>query len=1396
MSRQASTWFDPVVGLDFHLQIVLRPPIPPFVFLFPHPFIGLVFDPVGLIIGLVISNAIGAASGQEGLVGPVLVNGLPATTAGTNAWGLPILHWPYMGAWLPFPRIRPPIRPGDVVKPDLVIPPNDSIIITGSDSVFAMGASMSRSGDIGLSCSDPIRLPLSAIIAIQKGDPVLVGGGTAIDFLSAAIGVLSSRFITAPIRRWLGNRFRAAWRSPRFARLRNLWDDTRCFFTGHPVDVATGRLVTSSVDWSLRGAVPFEFKRTYSSSWSDRPSALGYGWSHSFEESVWLEWGRVVYRTGEGREIELPIPAERGSLSPDAPLFDRRNGLSLELTRSGAVTITAEDRTRRRFERTSESTWRLSAVEHPFGTTVLDYDTTGRLARLRDPAGREVELVHDAEGRLTEVRRPDPAGGPKQRIVHYKYSDEGDLTEIIDAAGRSARHEYVEHLLVRETDRDGRSFYFGYDGRGPLAYCVRTWGDGGVIDHELVYDRDARVTHVTDSLGALRSYRYDDRFLVTGVSDPDGQWTTYAHDEDGLLVRHEDPAGNVHVLEYDERGRLRRSIHPDGTTDEVERDVAGHPTKRRDRAGRTTTYAHDARGLLVGIGAESGPEVALRRDRTGQIAAIEMDGEAIVEVENGPLGLPSRARSGRASHDLSFDALGRLVALSMSTREGTFRREYEYDALDRLVHTREGQSSRTYEHDAEGNLTRERTSGGSDLAYEHGGPGWLTAVRSAGRTWQFERDTEGKLAGVVSPSGERHSIRRGMSGLPRSVETFDGRDLRYVHDPAGGASLFQSRGKGTRIRKDPRSRTLEIRYPDDVLETRAFDTDGALVRAESPTSTVVFERDAAGRPVSESSNGRRVEARRDGAGRLVSLTLPSGSRVDIERDRGGVITSVSAKTARSEPAVVKLDGDVSSGWMRRSCSGGLVISTRQDARGRLAERRVDLASKCLHRETFSWQGDHVREVRDEIASLTTRYEAASGAYVERIVGPDGRERGRFLDEQGRPHRRRDRSGRWYAPGGRLIQTEDGTSHVYDALGRLVERRGDAGVHRFEYDSADRLARVTAPGGAVTSFEYDALGRRVRKHGPSGATEYTWFGGRIVEEHGPSGTTHYLWDPDGLTLWGILTGSGPSFFLSAPHLAPEIGFDQAGRVVWKALIDLFGTAEIAVREIDVPWRFPGQYADVETGLSYNGHRYYDPSSGRYITPDPLGLVGGLDPYGYVTDPLRQIDPQGLSSYEWKRLAEWGSNAPLTLDEALAKVKAGDGIFGFGSSANMPLFERFWARGAQTPQRRPMFDLLVNLLGSPDKKNITHWFDVVARYEATWIDDVAANGGTIYFLRNPGADYFNIFLPNGGSYTDSLGATEHFSITAWESMYLATHQTPSVQGTLVNVLLDQTHAMPPP
>ena len=104
-----------------------------------------------------------------------------------------------------------------------------------------------------------------------------------------------------------------------------------------------------------------------------------------------------------------------------------------------------------------------------------------------------------------------------------------------------------------------------------------------------------------------------------------------------------------------------------------------------------------------------------------------------------------------------------------------------------------------------------------------------------------------------------------------------------------------------------------------------------------------------------------------------------------------------------------------------------------------------------------------------------------------------------------------------------------------------------------------------------------------------------------------------------------------YFYINDHLGtPQIMTDDAGAVVWEADYKPFGDANVNPNSGVVNnFRYAGQYFDEETGLHYNYHRYYDPSIGRYLTADPIGLAGGVNLYAYVqNNPVNLIDPLGL------------------------------------------------------------------------------------------------------------------------------------------------------------------------
>ena len=129
------------------------------------------------------------------------------------------------------------------------------------------------------------------------------------------------------------------------------------------------------------------------------------------------------------------------------------------------------------------------------------------------------------------------------------------------------------------------------------------------------------------------------------------------------------------------------------------------------------------------------------------------------------------------------------------------------------------------------------------------------------------------------------------------------------------------------------------------------------------------------------------------------------------------------------------------------------------------------------------------------------------------------------------------------------------------------------------------------------------------------------------------------------------------YVHADHLgSPQKMTDASKALVWDAVYTPFGQVHSITGTASNNQRFPGQYADAETGYSYNYFRDYDPSTGRYIQSDPIGLDGGLNTYGYVKgSPLVNVDPSGLAVSLGSRLCSRISACLKLAEKAIKACK---------------------------------------------------------------------------------------------------------------------------------------------
>jgi RHS repeat-associated protein len=117
--------------------------------------------------------------------------------------------------------------------------------------------------------------------------------------------------------------------------------------------------------------------------------------------------------------------------------------------------------------------------------------------------------------------------------------------------------------------------------------------------------------------------------------------------------------------------------------------------------------------------------------------------------------------------------------------------------------------------------------------------------------------------------------------------------------------------------------------------------------------------------------------------------------------------------------------------------------------------------------------------------------------------------------------------------------------------------------------------------------------------------------------------------DAVRFVSVTTSGVGLMYVHSDHLGtPQKMTDGSQALVWDALYQPFGESHSIMGTASNNQRFPGQYFDTESEYHYNYFRDYDPTAGRYVQSDPIGLDGGLNTYGYVGgNPLGYLDPSG-------------------------------------------------------------------------------------------------------------------------------------------------------------------------
>ena len=240
-----------------------------------------------------------------------------------------------------------------------------------------------------------------------------------------------------------------------------------------------------------------------------------------------------------------------------------------------------------------------------------------------------------------------------------------------------------------------------------------------------------------------------------------------------------------------------------------------------------------------------------------------------------------------------------------------------------------------------------------------------------------------------------------------------------------------------------------------------------------------------------------------------------------------------------------------------------------------------------------------------------------------------------------------------------LKTYNGTTYYYDDLGNLIHRElADGEVQNYFYDLHDQLvkAEVFKKDGTkeTWAYSYDALGRRIGKgrlkdgevsDGLEEETGFVWDGSHLLQEVHSDGRYTYIYTDPGsyeplAQVRDWTTEDGESRQQTHYFHCDQIGIpremtDKDGNLLWFGNYTGWGRLKEETRVTDSayqPFRLQNQYADRETGLHYNFFRYYEPDVGRFVSQDPIGLMGGENLYWFAPNAQDWVDPLGESGYK--------------------------------------------------------------------------------------------------------------------------------------------------------------------
>ena len=512
-----------------------------------------------------------------------------------------------------------------------------------------------------------------------------------------------------------------------------------------------------------------------------------------------------------------------------------------------------------------------------------------------------------------------------------------------------------------------------------------------------------------------------------------------------------------------------------------------------------------------------------------------------------------------------------------------------------------------------------------------------------GGTIAFSYDAETRAASIKDPRGLITSY--AYDGLDDviSITSPDTGATTKTYDAAGNAiTSTDARGKTTTYTRDALNRVTKAAFADGTSVSYQYDQGttgiGQLTTMVDGGGTTTWTYDVHSQVTSKQQKTGAVTLTTTYAynavtGRLNSVTYPSGKTISYAYDSDGRVNAISYKplggttTALLTQIAYQPFGPVAS-WHQASGAnyartfnkdgfmtgvsfpGGVVAALSYDA----ANRITGITETGLAAKTFGY----------DALGRVTHY--TSGTATQTYTYDLNGNRSTFTASSGSI----SRAYHYAATSNRLLSISGSSAETftYDAAGNMLSHVTPLANDSYVYDARNRRTQVIHNGGSPISDVINGLGQRTIQTSVGNLFYIYDNAGHLIGNYNATGGLLFetVW-LDGLPA-ALLTPSGV-YFIAPDHVgAPHRITNASGTAVWTWDHDPFGNGTpIGTGASDL--RFPGQIFDHVSGLYYNYFRDYDPTTGRYIESDPIGVAGGINTYAYAMgNPLSYVDSFGL------------------------------------------------------------------------------------------------------------------------------------------------------------------------